>query len=506
MAYNDLPGDDRTRHPGGWTGSTADRDVRRGRHRARHADAAPDAYGDTASDDRSYDESSYGYAYGDGVSAHPLYGGPAVSSTGPGRPGAEPTWRTVPGAPPPVPLNGKGSSGPDRPRPAAADGPDRTQEIAAVTEPAADAGEPVEILPEPEPHVLEIEAPIPLILNVEELPPEKTSRAGRNLPVAIGVGALLAGVVIGSLFLWRPAFVAVLGATACVGVWEMVQAYSAPRRVVPVDPSAPPEGAAPAGPATSRGLAATAVRPSEARTDARADAPSDAGADDQATAGRVLGPRAEPPLIPLLGGCAAMAVLAYFGGIESLSLGLLITVLAVTVWRLSDGPAGFARDVAAATLIAAYVPFLLFFGILLAVAHDGEWRVFSVLAMIVLSDTGGYAAGVFFGKHTMAPSISPKKSWEGLVGSLAATGIGGAFLVHYLLDQPYWHGIVLGIAVSAAAVVGDLAESLLKRDLGIKDMSSLLPGHGGLMDRLDSVVFAAPVAFALLAVLAPAAT
>ncbi len=216
--------------------------------------------------------------------------------------------------------------------------------------------------------------------------------------------------------------------------------------------------------------------------------------------------RAEPPLVPLIGGCLVMAPLAYIGGVESLVLGLLVTILAVIVWRLSSGPAGFARDISAATLIAAYVPFLLFFGILLARPHNGDLRVLSILAMVVLSDTGGYAAGVFFGKHPMAPSVSPKKSWEGLAGSLVATGVGGAFLIHYLLHQPYWQGAIIGVAVSAAAVLGDLAESMLKRDLGIKDMSNLLPGHGGLMDRLDSVVFAAPTAFVLLAVFAPVAT
>jgi phosphatidate cytidylyltransferase len=293
----------------------------------------------------------------------------------------------------------------------------------------------------------------------------KVGRAGRNLPKAIGVGVLLAGIVLGSLFLWRPAFVAVLAVGACVGVWEMVHAFALPGRRATVPPAAtgPPEPAASVS-------------------------------------------RAEPPLVPLIGGCLVMAPLAYIGGVESLVLGLLVTILAVIVWRLSSGPAGFARDISAATLIAAYVPFLLFFGILLARPDNGDLRVLCILAMVVLSDTGGYAAGVFLGKHPMAPSISPKKSWEGLAGSLVATGVGGAFLIHYLLHQPYWQGAIIGVAVSAAAVLGDLAESMLKRDLGIKDMSNLLPGHGGLMDRLDSVVFAAPTAFVLLAVFAPVAT
>ncbi|HKD96796.1 MAG TPA: phosphatidate cytidylyltransferase [Micromonosporaceae bacterium] len=276
----------------------------------------------------------------------------------------------------------------------------------------------------------------------------KRSRAGRNLPAAIGVGVLLAGVVLGSLFLWRPAFVGVLAVCAGVGVWEMVGALSRPA----------PDGS----PA-----------------------------------------RAHPPLVPLLGGCVVMQFLAWYGGISSLVLGLLITVLAAVIWRLSTDPRGFHRDITAATMIAVYVPFLLGFGVLLAMPDDGQMRVLTVLALVVLSDTGGYAAGVFLGKHPMAPSVSPKKSWEGLAGSLVAAATGGALLVEFVFHDPWWHGAILGLAVSAAAVVGDLAESLLKRDLKIKDMSNLLPGHGGLMDRLDSVVFAAPTAFMVMALLVP---
>ncbi len=146
-----------------------------------------------------------------------------------------------------------------------------------------------------------------------------------------------------------------------------------------------------------------------------------------------------------------------------------------------------------------YVPFLVGFAVLLAHGSDGRWRVLDTLACVVLSDTGGYAAGVFFGKHPMAPTVSPKKSWEGFAGSLVATAVGGALLFHYVVfHTPFWHGALFGLGVSVAAVLGDLAESLLKRDLGVKDMSNLLPGHGGLMDRLDSVLFAAPAAFVLM--------
>jgi phosphatidate cytidylyltransferase len=199
-----------------------------------------------------------------------------------------------------------------------------------------------------------------------------------------------------------------------------------------------------------------------------------------------------------------MIALAWYVGTEALILGLVLTVLAVMIWRLGDGPEGYQRDVTAAALIAVYVPFLAAFAVMLVRPHDGALRVVVTLAAVVLSDTGGYVAGVFFGKHPMAPTVSPKKSWEGLVGSLVATGIGGALLLHFALHEPWWHGAVFGLATSAASVLGDLAESLFKRDLGVKDMSSLLPGHGGLMDRLDSILFAAPAAFVLLALLPPA--
>jgi phosphatidate cytidylyltransferase len=152
-----------------------------------------------------------------------------------------------------------------------------------------------------------------------------------------------------------------------------------------------------------------------------------------------------------------------------------------------------------------YVPFLGGFAALLAAAPgDGHLRVLVTLAAVVLSDTGGYAAGVSFGKHPMAPTISPKKSWEGFAGSVVWTGAGSAVALPLLLSGAvWWHGAIFGIAVSVASVLGDLGESLIKRDLGVKDMSNLLPGHGGLMDRLDSILLALPTAYAVLAFLVP---
>jgi phosphatidate cytidylyltransferase len=274
-------------------------------------------------------------------------------------------------------------------------------------------------------------------------PTGRAGRAGRNLPAAIGVGLGLGALVLASLFVWRPAFLGVVVVAIAVATWEM----------------------------------ARAVRPGGAR----------------------------PPLPPLIVGGALTSVLVWFGGAETLTLGLLATAIAAMIWRMADGPSGYQRDIAAAVLIAVYVPFLGGFAVLLARSGDGSFRVLCTLAAVVLSDTGGYIAGVFFGRHPMAPTVSPKKSWEGLVGSLLASAVGGAFLLYYLLHTAWWHGVVFGLAVSAAATLGDLAESMLKRDLGIKDMSTLLPGHGGLMDRLDSILFALPTAYAVLALLAPAA-
>jgi phosphatidate cytidylyltransferase len=266
-----------------------------------------------------------------------------------------------------------------------------------------------------------------------------TPRAGRNLPAAFAVGGALAAVVLAALLLWRPAFLAVILAAVAVAIWEMTRAV------------------------------------------------------------RVIG--AAPPLVPLLTGGTAMAVVAWFWGPEALSLGLFFTVLAVVTWRLAGGPDGYHRDVSAATLIAVYVPFLGGFASLLGAPDDGHWRLLVMLVVVVLTDTGGYVAGVFLGRHPMAPSISPKKSWEGLAGSLLAAAAGGAAGLALFFEVDWWWGAVFGLLVAAAAVLGDLAESLLKRDLGIKDMSTLLPGHGGLMDRLDSVLFALPAAYLLLSVL-----
>ena len=134
----------------------------------------------------------------------------------------------------------------------------------------------------------------------------------------------------------------------------------------------------------------------------------------------------------------------------------------------------------------------------------GAWQIATLLLLVVANDTFGYLVGASLGKHPMAPKISPKKSWEGFAGSMAGATAVGVLAAVFLLDKPWWVGVVLAVGMVAAATAGDLSESMVKRELGIKDMSSILPGHGGVMDRLDSIVFASPVAFILYSVFAGA--
>jgi phosphatidate cytidylyltransferase len=150
---------------------------------------------------------------------------------------------------------------------------------------------------------------------------------------------------------------------------------------------------------------------------------------------------------------------------------------------------------------AAYVPLLCSFAALMVVPPDGAARVLVFVIGVVASDVGGYTAGVLAGKHPMAPTISPKKSWEGFGGSLVTGMVAGALSVVFLLHGPWWAGVLTGALLVVSATLGDLVESLMKRDIGIKDMGTLLPGHGGVLDRLDSLLPTALVAWAALSVL-----
>jgi phosphatidate cytidylyltransferase len=202
-------------------------------------------------------------------------------------------------------------------------------------------------------------------------------------------------------------------------------------------------------------------------------------------------------------GAAGMVVSAYRGGPEALFVAFVLTVAAAVVWRALDGSGlGAVRDSAAAVFAGAYLPFLAGFVVLMLAQPDGEIRVVLFILLAVANDTGGYVAGVMLGRHPLAPTVSPKKSWEGLAGSIVlATAVGVLGAVYGLGESPVL-GIALGVMTAVTATVGDLAESLLKRDLELKDMGSLLPGHGGVLDRLDSMLITAPFVYLVLSVVA----
>ncbi len=271
-------------------------------------------------------------------------------------------------------------------------------------------------------------------------PSGRGKRAGRDLPAAIGVGLGLGVVILAALFVYKPVFVAVIAAAVVVGLWEL----------------------------TSRLAERKAI---------------------------------SAPLLPLAVGGAAMVVAGYLRGAEGAFVAMALTVLAVLVWRMTAPPEDYLRDATASVFAVLYVPFLATFVALVLSADDGSWRVLVFLLLTVVSDTGAYAVGWRFGKRKLAPRISPGKTREGLLGAVSFAMVAGALCMEFLIDGgTWWQGLLLGLAVAVSATLGDLGESMIKRDLGIKDMGTLLPGHGGIMDRLDSILPTAPVAWVLFLV------
>ncbi|KDN19455.1 phosphatidate cytidylyltransferase [Amycolatopsis rifamycinica] len=271
---------------------------------------------------------------------------------------------------------------------------------------------------------------------------KKTSKAGRNLPAAIGVALLLGAAIIVSLFTVRYLFIGIIAIAIAVGTFEFAGVL---RRVADI---------------------------------------------------RVA-------MIPVLVGGQAMIWLAWPFGREGALTAFVLTVLACLLWRLPGGAKGYLRDISASTFAAAYLPLFAAFAAMLVPPADGVGRVLTFLIGVVASDTGGYIAGVLGGKHPMAPTISPKKTWEGFAGSVIGGIVAGALTVSLLLDGHVWQGVVFGVAIVLTATLGDLVESLIKRDLGVKDMGTLLPGHGGIMDRLDSLLPSAVVSWLLLSAFVP---
>ncbi|GAB3083695.1 phosphatidate cytidylyltransferase [Nocardioides zeae] len=267
-------------------------------------------------------------------------------------------------------------------------------------------------------------------------PPAKDhGRAGRNLPAAVASAVVLLGAIAASLAFYKTAFMVIVAIAVVVAVWELHQGFAA----------------------------------------------KDIDLPEQ----------------PLMVGGVVMVVVAYFFGAPALVTATAVTGLAIMLWLLHRGVDGYVRNASAAIFALIYVPFLgSFVALLLAEGgstgfegyDDGVRGVIAFVLVTIASDIGGYVAGVLFGKHPMAPVISPKKSWEGFAGSAIACVVVGWLLVEYLLDGDWWVGICLGLITVVMATLGDLCESVIKRDLGIKDMSQVIPGHGGLMDRLDSLL------------------
>lgn len=256
--------------------------------------------------------------------------------------------------------------------------------------------------------------------------PAQSSRAGRNLPAAIASSVALAALVLVSLFTVKWLFVIVVVIALLIAAHEFVQAFSGAGIKV----------------ARTAVYSATVIIP----------------------------------------------VVAYlFGPIPQLMITGLAVVLSM-LWRIRRGIDGYVRDVTASIFIIAYIPFLAGFLMLTLANEDGPIRVLVFLLLTTGNDIGGYAVGVFFGKHPIAAHVSPKKSWEGFAGSLLVQSVVGAISFVYLLEAPWWQGVVMGVLMAITATAGDFAESAMKRDLGVKDMGSLLPGHGGMMDRLDSLI------------------
>lgn len=209
------------------------------------------------------------------------------------------------------------------------------------------------------------------------------------------------------------------------------------------------------------------------------------------------------PRIPTVVVAVAAVPIAYYGGAGGQLLAVLGGIAVVTLWRLVEqlvpghrtGGRALVRDLAAGAFVQGYVTFLATFAVVLTAADGGEWWTLAFIMAAVAADTGAYAFGLMFGKHKMAPIISPKKTWEGFAGGAATSAVVGVLIALFLLDGTWWFGLLFGLAIFLTATLGDLVESLIKRDIGIKDMSSWLPGHGGFLDRLDSILPSAAVAF-----------
>ena len=255
-------------------------------------------------------------------------------------------------------------------------------------------------------------------------------KAGRKLLPSIGVGLSLIGLVWFALSYQREIFAIVVAIAVVLGVREIVRAFAAHSITV-----------------SFNGLALAAI---------------------------------------------GLSYATWNGGVAGLAIATAIAFPLLLIRALLQGPEGFVAKATGTTFALLYLPFLAGFLILLARPSTGFQRVMTFMVLVGCNDTFGYIVGVLLGKHPLVPKISPKKTWEGLAGSTVFTVVGGCLAFKYIMDMHWWIGIIVGLMIVFTATCGDLIESAMKRDMSLKDMGSLLPGHGGMLDRLDSVVLSAP--------------
>lgn len=274
--------------------------------------------------------------------------------------------------------------------------------------------------------------------------PKPKNSAGRNLPVAIGVGVGLGALVIFAVWAGQLAWYIVVAVAVGVAMWEVLtrlreHSYHLPRTLM------------------------------------------------------------------IIGG-QAMLWSSWPFETNGLIAVYVVAVLALMFGRLFHNgrhrpPINYLRDMSVGVFVLTWIPMFGSFAAMLSTTSQGGASIIVFMLCVVASDTGGYVAGVMFGSHPMAPAVSPKKSWEGFVGSIIFGMVTGALSIHFLLEREAWVGAVMGLGLVVCASLGDLVESQFKRELGIKDMSNILPGHGGLMDRLDGMLPAAMVTWVAISFL-----
>lgn len=266
------------------------------------------------------------------------------------------------------------------------------------------------------------------------------SRSGRNMPVAAASGLILLGAVLVSAW-WHPGAFAALASLACVvAVLEWRHALARSNRNIPA--------------------------------------------------------------IPILLATVGLVVAAWYGGPEGLVVALMVGCAGTVAWRVVDERIeNTLADSLAGMMALLWIPFTAAFMVLMVVAGDGWQRVIVMIVAVAGADTGGLFSGMLWGKRPMAPRVSPKKTWEGFAGGVVLGVSAASVASYFFFDGRWWIGFLVGLACVIAAALGDLAESALKRDLQVKDMSSVVPGHGGILDRIDSMLFAAPVAYVVFALL-----